>query len=79
MVTTVAATGGSPTWDKLLLQENLTTVAKYGKPTQQEKSKPELLLGYGKTSYKKQCEVCTVAMKHGSHDYHLQKKSNEWL
>jgi len=61
MVTTVAATEGSPTWDTLLLQENLTTVAKYGKATQQGKSKLELLLGYGKTSYKKQREVCTEA------------------
>jgi hypothetical protein len=35
MVTIVAATEGSPAWDTLLLQENLTTVAKYGKATQQ--------------------------------------------
>jgi hypothetical protein len=55
-------------------QENPTTVAKYGKATQQGKSKLELLLGYGKTSYKKQPEVCTEAIKHNSHDYHLQKK-----
>lgn len=74
MVIIVTVTEGSPAWDTLLLQENLTTVAKYGKATQQGKSKLELLLGYGKTSYEKQHEVCTDTIKHGSHDYHLQKK-----
>jgi hypothetical protein len=57
----------------MLLQENLTTVSKYGKAIQQGKSKLVLLLGYGKTSYKNQHVVCTEAIKHGSHDYHLQK------
>ena len=70
MITIVAATDGSPAWDMLLLQENLTTAAKYGKATQQGKSKLELLLGYGITSYKKQSEVRTEAITHGSHDYH---------
>jgi hypothetical protein len=73
MVTILAATRGSPAWEMMLLQENLTTVSKYGKATQQGKSKLELLLGYGKTSYKNQHAVCTEAIKHGSHDYHLQK------
>ena len=54
MLTTLAATDGRPPWDTLLLQDKLITVAKHGKASQQRKSKLEALLGYGKTSYKKQ-------------------------